>query len=124
MRAAGAPAPPEPLSDERLGSVAVSLTVSELVWVPDVAPAVMDRISRDAAAYPEQFDRRLAPPPPPPMAPEPSSERSLKRTVTRAVIIGVVLAVGIALIVFAATASAAEAAATADCILTVVTEVA
>ena len=49
------------LSDDQLGTIAVSLVVSELRWTPDVAPAVMDRISRDAVAYPEHFDRRAGP---------------------------------------------------------------
>ena len=119
----GAATQPGPMPDERLCTVAVSLAVAELVWVPDVTPAVMDRISRDAAAYPEQFDRRLAPPTPPP-PPAPPSERSATRTITRVAVIGVVLVVGVALVVFAATASAAEATAAADRILTVVTEVA
>lgn len=95
------------MPDDRLGTVAVSLVVAELQWAPDVAPAVMDRISRDAVAYPEQFDRR-PPPPPPPMAPPPTG-RSAKRTLGRVAVFAVIFAVVVALVVFVATASAASA---------------
>ena len=30
------------LSDDQLGTIAVSLTVSEVRWSPDIAPAVID----------------------------------------------------------------------------------
>ena len=48
------------LADDQLATIAVALVVGELRWSPDVAPATLDRISRDAIAYPEQFDRRSA----------------------------------------------------------------
>jgi glucose/arabinose dehydrogenase len=97
------------MPDDRLGTVAVSLVVSEVEWTPDVAPAVMDRISRDAVAYPEQFDRRPLPPAtaPPPLP----SGRSAKRTVSRLVVFGVILAVIVGFVVFAATANGATATA-------------
>ena len=118
----GAPAA-APISDDRLGTVAVSLAVSELQWVPDIAPAVMDRISRDAVAYPEQFDRRRhrlstrreATPP---------SEPSVARTVGRVAVIGVVIAVVVLLVILAATVSAADTVTASERILAVVTEVA
>lgn len=92
------------LTDDRLGTVAVALVVSEVEWTPDVAPEVMDRISRDAVAYPEQFDRRpLRPATAPPAMP---SERSAKRTVSRLAVFGVLLAVVLALVFIAATANA------------------
>lgn len=94
------------LGDDRLGTVAVSLAVAELSVTPDVMPAVMDRIARDAAAYPEQFDRRLRPPAPPPLPPP--SGRSAKRAVGRLAVIGVVVAIVVALVIFAASASARE----------------
>ena len=96
------------LSDDRLGTVAVSLVVSDLQWTPDIAPAVMDRISRDAVAYPEQFDRRPRPAAPPrAAAPEP---RTAKRTIGRIAVISVILVVVAVLIVVAATANAGHAA--------------
>jgi hypothetical protein len=122
MRPDGRPAPLGEMPDDRLGTVAISLVVSELEWVPDVAPAVMDRISRDAVAYPEQFDRRQAPPAPT-VAPPPS-ERSAKRAVGRLAVFAVILAVIVALVLIVATASGAEAGAVASRILTLVTETA
>jgi hypothetical protein len=111
------------MPDDRLGTVAVSLVVSELQWAPDVTPAVMDRISRDAVAYPELFDRRVGPPPPRPTeAPPPG--RSARRALGRLAVFAVILAVIVVLIVFAATASGADATAAADGILAVLTEVA
>jgi RNA polymerase sigma-70 factor (ECF subfamily) len=95
------------LTDDRLATVAVSLALSELRWTPDLAPAVLDRISRDAVAYPEQFDRRpVATPPAPPPAP---SGRSAQRTVGRLAVFGIMLALIVALVRFAATANATAA---------------
>lgn len=91
------------LSDDQLGTVAVSLVVAELQWSPDVAPAVLDRISRDAVAYPEQFDRRGRAPTP--EAPPPPGERSAKRAVGRLAVFGVLLFIIVGLVAFAATAS-------------------
>lgn len=92
------------LSDDQLGTISVSLVVSELRWTPDVAPVVLDRISRDAVAYPEQFDRR----------PRPESRRvvprgsdpTLTRTMTRVVVIIVIVMLVAALVVVAATSNA------------------
>lgn len=92
------------LSDDQLGSVSVSLVVGELTWSPDVAPAVLDRISRDAVAYPEHFDRRPAVPwrrPTPP-----AGKPSAKRAIGRLVVFGIILVIIIGLVAFAATASA------------------
>jgi len=122
MRMQGYSGSPAALSDDRLGTVAVSLTVSELQWAPDVAPAAMDRIARDAIAYPEQFDRRSVPPSqPPPPAP---SERSARRAISRLAVITVILAVIVAVVVIAATATGAEASAVADRILILASETA
>jgi hypothetical protein len=104
MRTERGPSPLVVLSDDELGTVAVALVVSELQWTPDVAPAVMDRISRDAVAYPEHFDRRpedrdratIARP----------NEPSARRTITRIAVIGVIVAIVVALVVLAATANA------------------
>jgi|GEM_PF-2544757 len=96
------------MPDDRLGAVAVALTVSELKLTPDVAPLVMDRIHRDAVAYPEQFDRRSIAPSPPPPEPPPSG-RSAQRIIGRLAVIGVILAIIVALVVFAASASATAA---------------
>ncbi len=95
------------LPDDRLGTVAVSLAVAELTLTPDVVPAVMDRIARDAVAYPEQFDRRPGPPAPPSWMPP--SERSAKRAISRLAVIGVLVAIVVALVIFAASASAGAA---------------
>ena len=77
------PAEPVRLSDDELGSLAVALVVGELQWTPDVAPLVMDRISRDAVAYPDHFDRRTGVPAglPEPPAEVPSFGRTLRRVV-------------------------------------------
>ena len=97
------------MSDDQLGTVAVSLVVGELQWAPDVAPAVLDRISRDAVAYPEQFDRRAhirAP-----QVPPPPSERSAKRTIGRLAVFGaliVIIVIIVGLVAFAATSAAAD----------------
>lgn len=81
------------MSDDRLGSVAVSISVSELQWTPDIAPAVMDRIARDAIAYPEQFDRRPKPPAPPPPPPvRPTASRAVGRLAVMAIVVLVILA--------------------------------
>lgn len=110
------------MPDDRLGAVAVSLVVAELHWTPDVVPAVMDRISRDAVAYPEHFDRRPGVPPP---APElPPEARSAKRTVGRLAAFAVVLALVVALVVFAATSSGTEATAVAQRLISLAVEVA
>ena len=95
------------LADDQLATVAVSLVVGELQWSPDVAPVVLDRISRDAVAYPEQFDRRVATPAPRPSPPP--SERSAKRALGRLAVFGVILAIIIGIVAFAATASASAA---------------
>ena len=91
------------LSDDRLGTAAVSIVVDELQWLPDVAPAVMDRVSRDAVAYPDHFDRRPVAPPPPGTPP---FERSAQRTLGRLVVFGIILVVIVSLVFFAATVSA------------------
>ena len=95
------------MPDDRLGTVAVSVVVAELQWTPDVAPAVMDRISRDAVAYPEQLDRRQIAPSP--TAPLPDTGRSAQRTVGRLAVIAVIFFLIIALVFLAATVSAATA---------------
>lgn len=97
--------PPARLADDQLGSLAVALVVGELRWTPDVAPAVMDRISRDAVAYPEQFDRR-------PRAPAaglaPVAEKpSLGRTIRRVVVFTSIALLVVVLVLVAATANAA-----------------
>jgi glucose/arabinose dehydrogenase len=99
------------LTDEQLGTIAVSLVVSELRWTPDVAPAVMDRITRDAVAYPEHFDRR--PGGPRPLPPRPESHRSVLGTLGRLTVL-VVVAVLVAAFVFMAASANAAAALGAD----------
>ncbi len=96
------------MPDDQLGTVAVSLVVSELTWSPDVSPAVLDRVSRDAVAYPEQFDRR--PRAPTPQRPLPPAERSAKRAIGRIAVFGVILVIILGLVAFvtAANASAAD----------------
>jgi hypothetical protein len=94
------------LPDDRLGTLAVSLVVSELQWTPDLAPAVLDRISRDAVAYPEQFDRRTRPPA---HVAVPPYERSAKRTVGRLGVFAIVLALVVVLVLVVATASGVNA---------------
>jgi hypothetical protein len=96
----------EALSDDQLGTIAVSLVVSELRWTPDVAPAVMDRISRDAVAYPEQFDRRPAAHGSRP-APGPD-EPSVARTILRVAVIATVVVLVAILVLVAATTNAAS----------------
>ena len=96
---------PARLADDQLGSLAVALVVGELRWTPDVAPAVMDRISRDAVAYPDQFDRR-------PRAPAaglaPVAEKpSLGRTMGRVVVFTSIALLVVVLVLVAATANAA-----------------
>ncbi|MEX1296798.1 MAG: PQQ-dependent sugar dehydrogenase [Candidatus Limnocylindrales bacterium] len=95
------------LADDQLATAAVSLVVGELEWAPDVAPATLDRIARDAVAYPEQFDRRRVPTVPrvQPRHEEPST----RRTVARLAVFGLILVVIIGLVAFAATASAEAA---------------
>jgi glucose/arabinose dehydrogenase len=95
------------LSDDQLGTVSVALATSELQWSPDVAPAVLDRISRDAVAYPEQFDRRSVAPAP--RVVPTVSERSAKRAIGRLAVFGVLLVIIVGLVAFAATASARAA---------------
>ena len=101
------------LPDDQLATAAVSLSVAELEWTPDVAPAVMDRISRDAVAYPEQFDRR---PVPRSASTSPAAGRSAKRTMGRLAVFALLLLVIVVLVVFAATvnASSVEASDPAD----------
>ena len=93
------------LPDDQLGTIAVSLVVGELTWTPDVTPAVMDRISRDAVAYPERFDRRpTAPPPPMP----PQGGPSAKRAVGRLAVFGIILVIIVGLVLFTAAVSATQ----------------
>lgn len=111
------------MPDDRLGTVAVSVVVSELQWTPDVAPAVMDRIHRDAVAYPEQFDRRGASAPQPAFRPSPPGGRSARRAVGRLAVFAVILLIIVALVLFAATVSTATDPSTSlPSILNVVTE--
>lgn len=97
------------LSDDRLGTVAVSVVVAELEWTPDVTPAVMERVSRDAVTYPEHFDRRA--PAPVPAMPAPPSGRSARRALGRLAVFAVILVIIVALVLFAATVSATTEAA-------------
>jgi hypothetical protein len=120
------PSDPKPsallgLGDDQLGTMAISLAVGELQWTPDVAPAVMDRIARDAVTYPEQFDRR-------PQTPERAraaapEQPSVGRTVTRIVVIAVVIMLVAGLVVVATTADASIAAMTAAVVLSPLVEV-
>jgi hypothetical protein len=103
-----APRPPEPLArlgDDQLGSLAVALVIGELRWTPDVAPAVMDRVSRDAVAYPEHFDRRASVTAGGSVLPEEAP--SVSRTLRRVVIFGSIALLVALLVVVAATANAA-----------------
>jgi len=93
------------LSDDQLGTIAVSLVISELRWTPDVAPAVMDRISRDAVAYPEHFDRRGRQRTV--LRRTRADEPSLPRTLGRIAVLAVIIVLVAALVVVAATADAA-----------------
>ena len=95
------------LDDDRLATAAVSLVISELEWTPDVSPAVMDRISRDAVAYPEHFDRR---PRPEARAAGTTGVRSAKRTLGRMAVFAVIAIVLAAVVVVVASANGAEAA--------------
>lgn len=108
MRAESRPGSLTGLPDDRLGTIAVSLSVSELRWTPDVAPAVMDRISRDAVTYPEQFDRRARMDGPlrPPIA-----DRSAKRTMSRLVVFAALAFVIVSLVLLAASVNARVTAA-------------
>ena len=56
-RAVAAPSPTglRLLPDDSLGSLVVATVIAELRWTPDVAPLVVDRLARDAVAYPEQL---------------------------------------------------------------------
>lgn len=92
------------LSDDQLGSVAVALVVSELGWTPDVAPAVMDRISRDAVAYPDHFDRRSGPSAAGSEIVD--EEPTVGRTIRRVLILGVVLLAVVVLVMAAVAANA------------------
>ena len=105
MAAQRGPAVFRDLPDDRLGAMAVALSVAELSWIPDVTPAVMDRISRDAVAYPEHFDRRsvAAPATPLPVA----SGRSAGRTIGRLAVFAVLIVVIAGLFFFVATANVA-----------------
>jgi hypothetical protein len=103
------------LSDDQLGTLAVSLAVGELHWTPDIAPAVMDRIARDAVTYPEQFDRR-------PQTRQwtravAREEPSAGRTIMRIVVIAVVIVLVAGLVVMATTADAGIAAVAATVVL-------
>jgi hypothetical protein len=69
-----------------------------------VAPLVLDRISRDAVAYPEQFDRR-----PRPESREVAARRggtTMTRTMMRVVVIAIIVVFVAALVVVAATSNA------------------
>ena len=92
------------LSDDQLGTISVSLVVAELQWTPDVAPFVLDRISRDAVAYPEQFDRRPRPDSRPVATRGGGS--TMARTMTRVVVIAIIVVLVAALVVVAATSNA------------------
>lgn len=83
------------LSDDGLGTIAVSLAVAEVTWTPDVAPAVIDRIARDAVAYPDHFDRRPIHPGEMPAwrRGEASAGRSLVRVAILALVAALVLVV-------------------------------
>jgi hypothetical protein len=94
------------LTDDQLGTIAVSLVISELRWSPDVAPAVMDRISRDAVAYPEHFDRRPTAGAPLRLPARPG-EPSLTRTLGRFAVLAIIVMLVAALVLVAATANAA-----------------
>lgn len=96
------------LPDDELGTVAIALVVSEVKWTPDVAPAVLDRISRDAVTYPDHFDRRPLPPTLP--SETPVSGRSARRTVYRLAVFGVLLLIVALAVVVAADAGRASAA--------------
>jgi glucose/arabinose dehydrogenase len=100
------------LTDDELGPLAVSLAVADVKWVPDVVPAVMDRISRDAVAYPEQFDRRPAAGAPTGPAVPPG--RSTGRMLGRVLVIGVVAVILLALALVVATVNTARAAGATD----------
>lgn len=106
MPAQGSPASLGLLPDETLGAIAVSVAVGDVDWSPDVAPAVMDRISRDAVAYPEQFDRRMQPGD---GSLEVTAPRSAKRTLGRLVVFALIAAGIVAIVLFAATANVAAA---------------
>jgi hypothetical protein len=107
MRAEREPGSLSGLSDDRLGTIAVSLVVSELRWTPDIAPAVMDRIARDAVAYPEHFDRSSTPPVAATTAEMP--ERSLGRGLVRFAVLVVIVMLVAAVVLVAATANGAAA---------------
>jgi len=96
------------LSDDQLGTIAVSLVLDDVQWTPDVAPVVLDRLSRDAVAYPEHFDRRSEPPTVP--VQEAPSERSTSRTLKRVAVFAVLLAVVAGAVVLAANAGNARGA--------------
>lgn len=96
------------LRDDQLGAIAVSLVVSELRWTPDVAPAVMDRISRDTVTYPDQFDRRPRPSPAP--FASLARSRSFGRTVGRLAVFAIIIMLVAALVLLAATANVSASA--------------
>jgi hypothetical protein len=84
--------------------MAVALVVSELGWTPDVAPAVMDRISRDAVAYPDHFDRRSSPSAA--GSEMVDEEPTVARTIRRVLMLGVVVLAVVVLVMAAVTANA------------------
>lgn len=96
------------MADDRLATAAVSLAVAELRWTPDVTPAVMDRISRDAVAYPEQFDRRSRSGPVEMAAIVPGGP-SAQRAIGRLAVFGIILFTIVALVFFAASVNASAA---------------
>jgi hypothetical protein len=95
------------LSDDQLGTVAVALAVADLRWTPDVAPAVMDRISRDAVAYPEHFDRR-APAGGHALAAQVAEAPSMSRMLMRLAVVSAIILLVAALVLVAATVSAGD----------------
>jgi hypothetical protein len=94
--------------DETLGAIASRTALSQMPWTPDVAPAVIDRLARDAVAYPEQFApgarRPSTSPPESPMAGAPGSMK--QQRVTRRTSRGPSLAAaGVAAVIVVAGAS-------------------
>ena len=96
------------LEDDALGTIAVSLVVSEVKWTPDVAPAVLDRIARDAVTYPDQFDRRPLPPTLP--LESGTGARSSRRIIGRLAVFAGLLALLAIAVAIAANSSAARGA--------------
>jgi glucose/arabinose dehydrogenase len=83
------------LSDDELGRLAIRAAVAELTWFPDVAPAVIDRLGRDAVAYPEHFDRRSPLPGSGPGGPGTGAQPSRRRR-SRLPFLGLLVGLGLA----------------------------